>query len=110
MSNCIIWKNNFGGFGRMLLNFDEFISCELHEKHTIEPINLGTISAFIGFEVFTAVTMKQSAATCSRWFFARGFFYPEDEKRYDPPKRRFNRPHLHGATPQKTAFFISAFV
>jgi hypothetical protein len=24
----------------------------------------------------------------------------------DPPKRRFNRPHLHGATPQKTAFFI----
>jgi hypothetical protein len=22
----------------------------------------------------------------------------------DPPKRRFNRPHLHGATPQKTAF------
>jgi hypothetical protein len=26
--------------------------------------------------------------------------------RYDPLKRRFNRPHLHGATPQKTAFFI----
>jgi hypothetical protein len=24
----------------------------------------------------------------------------------DPPKRRFNRPHLHGATPHKTAFFI----
>jgi hypothetical protein len=27
-------------------------------------------------------------------------------RRYDPPKRRFNRPHLHGPTPQKTAFFI----
>jgi hypothetical protein len=27
-------------------------------------------------------------------------------RRYDPPKRRFNRPHLHGATRQKTAFFI----
>jgi hypothetical protein len=26
-------------------------------------------------------------------------------RRYDPPKRRFNRPYLHGATPQKTAFF-----
>jgi hypothetical protein len=61
----------------------------------------------VGFEVFTAATMKnavfwgvapcrcdrlnrhfggsyrlhlqgRSAATCSRWFFARGFFYPED--------------------------------
>jgi hypothetical protein len=49
----------------------------------------------VGFEVFTAVTMKnavfwdvapcrcgrlnrRSAATCSRWFFARGYFYPED--------------------------------
>jgi hypothetical protein len=55
---------------------------------------------FVGLEVFTAVTMKNavfwdvapcrcereqvaaelasSAATCSRGFFARGFFYPED--------------------------------
>jgi hypothetical protein len=50
----------------------------------------------IGFEVFTAVTMKtavfwdvapcrscvnrlsSSAATCLHWFLARGFFYPED--------------------------------
>jgi hypothetical protein len=34
------------------------------------------------FQVFTAVTMKNavfwSAATCSRWFLARGFFYLED--------------------------------
>jgi hypothetical protein len=35
-------------------------------------------------EVFTVVTMKIAlfwdvgAATCSRWFLARGFFYPED--------------------------------
>jgi hypothetical protein len=35
----------------------------------------------VRFEVFTAVTMKNvvAAATCSRWFLARGFFYPEDE-------------------------------
>jgi hypothetical protein len=59
---------------------------------------------YVKFEVFTAVTMKnavfwdvalcrsclnrrfggtyrlqpQSAATCSRWLLARGFFYPED--------------------------------
>jgi hypothetical protein len=34
---------------------------------------------FVTFEVFMAVTMKtQSAATCSRWFLARGFLYPED--------------------------------
>jgi hypothetical protein len=33
-------------------------------------------------------------------------FLPWRWRRYDPPKRRFNRPHLHGATPQKMAFFI----
>jgi hypothetical protein len=32
-------------------------------------------------------------------------FLPWRWRRYDAPKRRFNRPHLHGATPQKTAFF-----
>jgi hypothetical protein len=32
-------------------------------------------------------------------------FLPWRWRRYDPPKRRFNRPHLHSATPQKTAFF-----
>jgi hypothetical protein len=52
----------------------------------------------VRFEVFTAVTMKNavfwdvapcrscvnrhfggmSAASCSSWFLARGFFYPED--------------------------------
>jgi hypothetical protein len=36
------------------------------------------------FEVFTAVTMKNAVfwnvaiATCSHWFLALGFFYPED--------------------------------
>jgi hypothetical protein len=36
---------------------------------------------YVRSEVFTAVTMKtmQTAATCSRRFLARGFFYPEDE-------------------------------
>jgi hypothetical protein len=33
-------------------------------------------------------------------------FLPWRWRRYGLPKRRFNRPHLHGATPQKTAFFI----
>jgi hypothetical protein len=33
-------------------------------------------------------------------------FLPWRWSRYDPPKRRFNRQHLHGATPQKTAFFM----
>jgi hypothetical protein len=39
---------------------------------------------FVRFEVFTAVTMKNAifwdvaAATCSHWFLACGFFYPED--------------------------------
>jgi hypothetical protein len=33
-------------------------------------------------------------------------FLPWRWRRYDSPKRRFNRPHLHGATSQKTAFFI----
>jgi hypothetical protein len=30
-------------------------------------------------EVFAAATVLQTAATCSRWFLTRGFFYPEDE-------------------------------
>jgi hypothetical protein len=45
----------------------------------------------------------QSAATCSRWFLDRGFFYPEDEGDYVPPKRRFTQ-DLHSATSQKSAF------
>jgi hypothetical protein len=35
----------------------------------------------------------------------RGYFYPEDGGGYVPPKRRFTQ-YLHGATSQKTAFFI----
>jgi hypothetical protein len=42
-----------------------------------------------------------SAATCSRWFLARGFLYPEDGG--DTFLRNVS---LHGATSQKTAFFI----
>jgi hypothetical protein len=45
------------------------------------------------------------AATCSRWFLARGFFYPEDGGDTFLRKRRFTQ-ELHGTTPQKTAFFI----
>jgi hypothetical protein len=50
------------------------------------PLSLNVFK-YVIFEVFTAVTMKnavfwdvtlQTAATCSRWFLARGFFYPED--------------------------------
>jgi hypothetical protein len=37
-------------------------------------------------------------------FHSRGFFYPEDG--YGPPKRRFILQDIHGATSQKTAFFI----
>jgi hypothetical protein len=44
------------------------------------------------------------AATCSRWFVARGFFYPEDGGDV-PPKRRFTQDQ-HGATSQKTTFFL----
>jgi hypothetical protein len=39
---------------------------------------LETNIAYVRFEVSTAVTMQNAAATCSRWFSARGFFYPED--------------------------------
>jgi hypothetical protein len=39
-------KINFGGLTAMELNFDEFKSGELHEKHTVATWKLGTISAF----------------------------------------------------------------
>jgi hypothetical protein len=41
----------------------------------------------------------QSAAICSRWFLARGFFYPEDGG------DTFLR-NVRNATSQKTTFFI----
>jgi hypothetical protein len=38
------------------------------------------ISANYKFETSDCCRLvTQSAATCSRWFLARGFFYPEDE-------------------------------
>jgi hypothetical protein len=49
--------------------------------------------------------VAQSAATCSRWFLARGFFYPRRYRRYLPPKRRLTE-DLHSATSQKTTFFL----
>jgi hypothetical protein len=44
----------------------------------------------------------ESAATCSRWFLPRGFFYPEDGGQFTQ--------EVHGATSQKTAFFKVQFV
>jgi hypothetical protein len=83
----------------------------------------------VRFEVFTAVTMEkavfwdvapcrsgvnrrfgdQSAFNVSDGRFACGFSYftplPWRWRRYVPPRRRLT-PLLHGATSQKTAFFI----
>jgi hypothetical protein len=48
-----------------------------------DPLNMYKKTG-VRFEVFTAVTVKNAvfwdvaAVTCSRWFLARGFFYPED--------------------------------
>jgi hypothetical protein len=85
-------------------------------------------SIYMRFEVITAVTMRnavfwdvascrscvnrrfrgtllQSAATCSRWLLARGFFYPEDGG--DTFLRNVSShktyTELHS---QKTAFFV----
>jgi hypothetical protein len=35
MSNCIIWKNNLAALRAVELNFDEFTSGGLHEKHAV---------------------------------------------------------------------------
>jgi hypothetical protein len=42
--------------------------------------------------------------TCSRWFLARGFFYPEDGG--DTFPRNVGSQDLDGAASKKTAFFI----
>jgi hypothetical protein len=56
--------------------------------------------------LWAMIQREQAAATWSRWFLARGFFLlPWRWRRYVPPKRRFIQ-YLHGATSQKTAFFI----
>jgi hypothetical protein len=43
----------------------------VHGTACLPNVDLAALSG-----CFRLVT--QSAATCSRWFFARGFFYPED--------------------------------
>jgi hypothetical protein len=54
-------------------------------------------------------SMKQQAELYMNTLVLRSrIFLPRRWRRYDPPKRRFSRPHLHGATPQKTAFRISS--
>jgi hypothetical protein len=56
-------------------------------------------------DVSGGMHLNVSADTCSRWFLARGFFYPEDGGDTFLRKRRFTQ-DLHGATSQKTAFFV----
>jgi hypothetical protein len=59
---------------------------DLCEYMELFLVSLKSILIFVGFEVFTAMAMKnavfwdvaQSAATYSSWFLARRFFYPED--------------------------------
>jgi hypothetical protein len=55
------------------------------------------------------VAVDSCTATCSRWFIARGLLIPWRWRRYTPPKRRLTK-YLHGATSQKTAFFMYALV
>jgi hypothetical protein len=62
-----------------------------------------TLRKYVGFDVFTAVTMNCSYLVTL--VLRSRIFLPWRWRRYDPPKRPFNRPHLQGATPQKTAFF-----
>jgi hypothetical protein len=49
--------------------------------------------------------MNQREQVAVVWFIARGFLIPWRCRRYLPPKRRLTK-YLHGATSQKTAFFI----
>jgi hypothetical protein len=50
----------------------------------------------------------ESAATCSLWFLARGFFYLEDGG--DTFLRNVGSQELHGARSDKTSFFIVTVV
>jgi hypothetical protein len=46
MSNCIIWKNKLVALTARGIQFDEFKSGGLHEKHGAATWYIGTISAF----------------------------------------------------------------
>jgi hypothetical protein len=48
--------------------------------------------------------MLLALASCSRWFLARGFFYPKDGG--DTFLRNVGPYKIYAATSQKTAFFI----
>jgi hypothetical protein len=48
---------------------------------------------------------SKEPATCSSWFLACRFFQPWRWRWYVPPKYRFTQ-DPHGATSQKTAFFL----
>jgi hypothetical protein len=51
------------------------MSMELNKYAGFEVIKMVAVKRILFWD---AMTCYQSAATCSRWFLARGFFYPED--------------------------------
>jgi hypothetical protein len=57
------------------------------------------------WDVAPCRSCEQSAATCSRWFLARGFFYPEDGC-YMFLRNVGSFDRIYTDTFQKTAFFI----
>jgi hypothetical protein len=56
-------------------NTIHFACCLLHVGYSLS-LKMVLWSCGILVNIFQAT--QQSAATCSRWFFARGFLYPED--------------------------------
>jgi hypothetical protein len=69
------------------------------------PLSLSSSSYIAGYFRLVA----QSAATSSRWFPARGFFYREDGGDTFLPKRRLTQ-DLHSATSHKTTFFKNKLI
>jgi hypothetical protein len=76
---------------------------------------------YVGFEVFTAVVMKNinfwdvtpfSLLSCNRltcWFLLKLFLRPWRWRRYVPPKRLLTINRLHGVISQKTVLFFLWF-
>jgi hypothetical protein len=94
--------------------------CRFHEEivfsKTVSCSNTHKIWGFHGsdYEEFRLlrcapcryfVNWSSGAATCSSWFLARGFSYPEDGG--NTFLRNVGSEDLRGATSQKTAFFCS---
>jgi hypothetical protein len=63
-------------------------------------------------EQIASIFRVEKSASCSHLLtlvLRSRIFLPWRWRRYDPPKRRFNPLHLHGATPQKTTFLICVY-